>query len=71
MWWTKTGQLSRFKTTSFTKVQKIAHFDGMALCGHFDTLKHSALKDVLTAPCKHDLAQTSHTHYPYIHLTLG
>ena len=54
MWSTKTGKLSWFKTTSFTKSAKIAHFDGMALCGHFVTLKHSSLKDVLAAPYKHD-----------------
>ena len=71
MWCTKTGQLSWFKTTSFTKSAKIAHLDGMALCGHFVTLKHSSLKDALAAPYNHDLAQTSHTHCPYIHLTFG
>jgi len=33
----------------------------MVLCGHFVALEHTLLKDVLTAPFKHNLAQTSHT----------
>ena len=40
----------------FYKSAKIANFDAMALCGHFVTPKHYSLKDVLTAPYKHDLA---------------
>lgn len=45
----------------------------MALCGHFVIIKYSSLKDldVLTAPHENDLAQASHSHCLYLHLTLG